>query len=93
MLRSITGKQFIELLAYKRMEPFRELRADYRAASIVQMIANVNRGKKQKAYAIQDFLLKFGEQQAAKKQTWQQQLTLMKLLAAAYAVESVKPEN
>ena len=49
MLRRLTAKQFRMWEIYSELEPFGELRADYRAASIVQMIYNVNRGEKQKA--------------------------------------------
>lgn len=86
MLRSLTAKQFLELEAYKRLNPFREVRADYRAASIVQVIANVNRGRNQKAYTLQDFLLKFEgvERPPLRRQTWQEQLEVAKVIAKAF---------
>jgi Protein of unknown function (DUF4035) len=65
------------LLAYKKIEPFRELREDYRNASVVQVIANtMGRGKKQKAFTLEEMRLKFGEQEK-KKQTWQEQLAIL----------------
>lgn len=67
MLRSITAKQFAGWVAYARMEPFNELRADYRAASVVAMIANVNRGKGQKAVQLEDVMLKFGDEKPESK--------------------------
>lgn len=81
MLRSLTFKQFAELQAYKQLEPFRELRADYRAASISQMIANVNRGKKQKALTLEEARVKFGEQDAPRKQTQQEQFNMLMVLS------------
>jgi hypothetical protein len=84
MLRSLTWKQFAELSEYKQLEPFRELRADYRAASIVQIIANVNRSKKQKPYTLDDMRVKFGEQEQPKRQSQQEQFAIMMLLATAH---------
>ena len=50
------------------------------------MLYNANRGQKQKALPLKDFVLKFGgEDEQPKKQTWQQQLAIMKMLAAAFA--------
>jgi len=84
MLRSLTAKQFMEWEHYARLEPFNELRDDYRAASIVQMIANVNRGKEQKPYALQDVLIKFGEQEEDRpkpvQQTPEQQEAIMRII-------------
>lgn len=90
MLRGLTAKQFMEWEAYARLEPFNELRADYRAAQIVTMIANVNRGAKQKAYQMDDFLLTFKEQEIEKaekkKQSWKQQQSIAYAIAMAYSV-------
>ena len=91
MLRRLTAKQFRAWEIYSELEPFGELRADYRAASIVQMIYNVNRGEKQKALPLQEFLLKF-EAESKKKQSWQEQLAIMKLLAAAHATDAPMPQ-
>lgn len=86
MLRELTVKQFAELMAYKKMEPFSELRADYRAASIVQVVANtMGRGKKQKPYTLDEMRLKFGEpDQPKRKQTWQEQLEILKIFASMH---------
>ena len=91
MLRRLTAKQFRAWEIYSELEPFGELRADYRAASIVQMIYNVNRGEKQKALPLQEFLLKF-ETEPKQKQSWQEQLAIMKLLAAAHAMDAPVPQ-
>jgi hypothetical protein len=94
MLRSLTAKQFMEWEHYARLEPFNEVRADYRAASIVQMLANVNRGSKTKPYSLQDFLLTYGEPAEApqkKKQTWAQQEAILRAVAASFAAQKRKP--
>ena len=87
ILKGLTAQQFLRWELYSMFEPFGEERADYRAASIAAVIANVNRSKKQKPYKIEDFLLKFGEAEPKKKQTWQEQLAIMKLLAASYSTD------
>ena len=70
---------------YAELEPFGDMRADYRTASIVQMLYNINRGKGQKALELKDFLLAFGEQEPQQKQTPEQQFALLKVLAAMHA--------
>jgi hypothetical protein len=42
MLRSLTAKQFAEWQAYARMEPFGEMRQDWRVASLAKTIFDVN---------------------------------------------------
>jgi hypothetical protein len=88
MLRGMTVAQFFEWIAYAEMEPFDEIRADYRAASIVAMIANMNRDIKKhpRALPIADFVLKFGvETTRPKRQTWQEQKLVAAQFAAMYA--------
>jgi hypothetical protein len=82
-MRGLTAKEFVGWEHYAALEPFDETRADYRAASIATMIANVNRGKEQKAYTLEDFVLKFGEREV-KRQSPQDQLLIAKLFAAAF---------
>lgn len=85
MLQNMTAKQFAEWEIYARLEPFSELRADYRAASIVQMIANVNRSPKHKAFTVEDFLLRFETAaKPARKQPWEEQLMWAKIIATAH---------
>lgn len=72
---------------YNSIEPIGDDRADYRAASIVQMLYNVNRGKNDKPGKLEEFLLKWAEADEVKKtkQTPQQQLAMLKILAAMHA--------
>ncbi len=88
MLRGLTAEQFLGWLAYAELEPFDEMRADYRAASIVQMIANMNRDPKKhpKPFLITEFVLKFGEAEEVKKpqQRWQDQKAIARMYAAMY---------
>jgi hypothetical protein len=85
ILRGLTAKEFRGWEHYHELDPFTEVRDDYRTASIVQMIANVNRGLKQKPYKLSDFLLNFEEAPEKKPQTPKQQFAMLKILAAMHA--------
>ncbi len=70
MLRSLTASQFQEWLAFAELEPFGELRNDYRAATICQMVHNTQ-VKKEHQKPVSAFLLQFEE--SVKRQSWQEQ--------------------
>ena len=58
-----------EWIAYDRIDPWDENRADLRAGIIASVIANVNRGKKTKAFTPRDFMpWAKGEERRASKQ-------------------------
>ena len=87
VLFGLTAKQFRAWQHYFELEPFDETRQDYRIASIVQMLYNVNRGKNSPAGRLQDFVLKFGEQEEKSQQTTQQQFSLLQILAHMHSSE------
>lgn len=84
LLRRITAKQFRVWEAYFALEPFGEIRSDYRAAAICQMLANVNRSEKTKPYKLEDFLLQFDGDDKKSKSTVQEKLTVMTVIARAW---------
>lgn len=84
LLRRFTAKQFRDWEIYNELEPFGEIRADYRAASISSMIFNMAVEPKHRK-PLKEFLLKFEQTGEKPKQTWQQQLQLLKILSAAYS--------
>ncbi len=45
-----------EFIALDRIDPWDESRADLRAGIVASVIANVNRGKKTKAFTARDFM-------------------------------------
>ena len=45
-----------EFIAFDRIDPWDESRADLRAGIVASVVANVNRGKKTKAFAPRDFM-------------------------------------
>jgi hypothetical protein len=79
MLDEISWNQFEEWMVYDSLTPFTSDRDEYRFASIVSMLANINRdSKKQKdPWPIDQFVLRFGDMPEAaslkKKQTAEEQ--------------------
>lgn len=86
--RGLTAKQFQEWEHYAQLEPFGELRADYRAASIREMVHNTQ-VKKEHQKPLKDFLLNFEEQEPKKKQDWRAQVKILELLAMAHNAPGV----
>ena len=89
LLRSLTLDEFRRWRAFAYLEPWDETRADYRAASIVWAIVNMNRDAKKHPtpYPLTDFLLKFGEAMEAQKpkgKTPAQLLAIARQITAAY---------
>lgn len=93
MLRSITWTDFVGWLSYSELEPFDERRADYRTASVVTMLANVNRDPKtrSRAYKLEDFLLEFDApiKVRERRQSLELQKSMLVAIANAYAVKGV----
>lgn len=91
MLRSLTAEQFLGWMAFSRVEHFGELRADFRAASIVEALWNVNRDPKKRSepYTIMDtfghFLRGLEELDLPKAppQTWQEKKSILMLMLRA----------
>ncbi len=58
MLRELSSVEVAEYMALDRLDgPMGELRADQRAALICSTIANANRGKKQRAVGMDNFMM------------------------------------
>lgn len=60
LLARVDSRELTEWMAYAELEPFGERRADVRAAEIAWVMANLWRGKNQKPYELEDFLLAAG---------------------------------
>ena len=60
--------------AFQTIEPFGDARGDMQAAIIASTIANVNRGKSQSAFSIDDFLPRF----LTRRQSPEDMLAMMK---------------
>jgi hypothetical protein len=70
----MSSLEFAEWLAYYRIEPFGEERADARHASMAALIANIFRGK-HKAYDANDFMPRF--EASDPKPAWQKIMDVM----------------
>ncbi len=84
MLDRMSITLFREWRAYFDLEPFGEERADYRAASIVQMLYNINRRRGTPAKPVRDFVLEFGETAVPKRKTWQEMKAIGAMIASAH---------
>lgn len=75
--------EFVEWVAYSRIEPFGDERADWRAALNASVVAEVNRGKtkRKKPFQPGDFLLRF---EGPKRQSAQTQLQFVEMLNKAF---------
>lgn len=60
--RTIDSREFGEWVAYDRLEPFGETRADLRAAIATATTANAWRGGKGRAFEVSDFMPTFGDE-------------------------------
>lgn len=69
LLERMPATEFDDWLRYEQIEPFGEIRADFRIAQLASLIANVNRDpqKQPKAFGPMDFMPDFTK--AAKKPT------------------------
>jgi hypothetical protein len=87
MLRRITAEQFWGWMNYHALEPFGEKRQDYRIASVVQALYNINRDTKKhpEPFEIEGFLVKFGELEEPSTKPFRTQ-TLAQQKAAAMAI-------
>lgn len=81
MLSQIPASMLWEWIAFSKIEPFAEERADLRAAIVAQQIANANRRKGQAAYKTEQFMPKFGND---RRQGWRDQLKMVEMLNQAF---------
>lgn len=93
MLKRMPSRLFAEWMAFYRIEPFGELRGDYRAGLIASTLAEIHRDKKKRSrpFSILDFVPKFGmgssKPPTSKKQTVEQQRSAIMAIAKAFGVK------
>ena len=80
----MSAKEMNEWLAYWAVEPWGEVRADYRSGLITAMILNAAGAKRKGGgnYQPSDFFELYGSGKTKKKQTGEQMLAIMRGLAA-----------
>lgn len=81
MLAGMSSRELSEWMAYYEIEPFGEWRADVRSAIVAMTVAAANRGKRQGAPKLEDFMPKFD--QVATKGDPESLLEKVRLLNAA----------
>lgn len=79
---SIGHAEYMEWRAYYQIEPWDETRADWRAGMIASVIANVNRGKDQRAYKPDEFMPRFGQTPAASAGNWKAMQERLRMAAS-----------
>lgn len=52
----MSGQEFVDWMAYERLEPFGPLADEFRIGQVCATLANVNRGKDTDAYGAEDFM-------------------------------------
>jgi hypothetical protein len=90
MLRKLTAKQFRDWEIYASLEPFNELRQDYRIASLAVLHANLHRDPKTTPYTIEQFLLNFEQKAPKQGNTRDMQIMMIKAIANLYSSKKVK---
>ncbi len=81
--RQIDSQEFTSWLAYDRVSPFGDERADLRSAIITATLANANRAKGSKPFTVEDFMPNF-EPAATKGQSPEAMLSLLVTHAAVH---------
>ena len=56
MLASMDAAEFVEWMAFQRLEPFGDMQADFRAGQVCATLANLQRKKDAKPFAAADFM-------------------------------------
>lgn len=79
-----------EWLAYMKLEPIGEERADLRAGIIASTIANANRNpkKRSKPFTPKDFMPKFGERQ--KVQSQEEMIEIARQITLAFGGQDLR---
>ncbi len=93
MLRELTAKQFRDWEVYATLEPFDEKRSDFRAAQIVQMLYNVNRGKNVKAITLEECLLQFELPERPQNQSRSDKIAVIRTIVQAFNAGQQDPES
>jgi|SRR5688500_10845477 len=84
--QEVSSREFIEWMAYYRLEPFGELRSDLRNGITASVIANVNRDKKRKPkpFKAEDFMPDFAGQYDARVMSPEETLDIVTALHSTF---------
>jgi len=95
LAKSLTAKELADWMTYGEIEPFDEVRDDYRFALLCQLTANLHRDPNKSAYKLKDFLLKFEndelmEPELEPQQSWEEQESILRFMAMSLAAHHKK---
>lgn len=82
-MQEISSAEFAEWMAYYRLDPQGQDRADLRSGIVAATVANASRGRKTKAYKPKDFMPDF-EKAAPAATDWKAQKAKFKAFAMAH---------
>jgi len=94
LLARISARELSEWMAYFRLEPFGEERADVRSAIVAATVANTARDPKRRRRSFQasEFMPRF-ERLEKGRQTWEEQLQIVEMFNVAFGGEDLRDEN
>lgn len=71
-MRSLSGREFAEWMAYATLEPFGEERADFRMATLAALTAELHRDpeKRSEPFSWKDFMPRFGMEADEEMPAW-----------------------
>ena len=83
LLARISSRELSEWLAFYKVEPFGEKRADLRAAVVAAAVANTARDpkKRKKPFTPADFMPRF--ERKRERQSWEEQLRMVEMFNVA----------
>jgi len=87
MLEAMPSKLLSEWMAYYGLEPWGEVRADFRSAIVAKTVADVHRGEKQEPYPLQQFMPlveRAEEDEDEEPEPWQRMLAQVEWLNVAF---------
>jgi hypothetical protein len=76
-MERIDSAEFAEWMAYERLEPFGEHRADLRSAIVACTMANAWRGKGSKTFTVKDFMPNFEPEKPMSAEEMQARLMMV----------------
>ena len=90
LLARVSSRELSEWMAYAKIEPFGEVRADLRAGIIASTVANTARDpkKRRRPFQPREFMPRFERQ---RQQTWEDQLRYVEMLNVAFGGRDLRP--
>ena len=81
----MSAREYAEWMAYSRVEPWGEERADLRAALICKVLADINTPKGKQGPKLEDFMLKFDREKPT--QTTDEMIGAVAQITAIYGAQ------